>query len=252
MSIWAEERQQQILQLLREQQRVEAERLVGKLDVSRETIRRDLKQMELAGLIRRTHGGAAIVTAAEEKPFQFRLSTHVEEKQRIARAAIALVKPGNCCFVDAGSTTAIFATELVKIPKVSVITNSLGVAAALRAVHSDAEVVLLGGTLGHDVPATFGELGLEQLKHFRADLAFISPVGVDPHTGITYFDLAEAELAKQMLAHAHCRVVLADQSKIGVVSRVLVSDWSRIDVLVTDASETKALRQAGATEIVSA
>lgn len=251
MSIWAEERQQRILQMLLDRKRVEADSLVKSLEVSRETIRRDLMQMEQKGWIRRAHGGAVIVPAEEEKPFHFRLTSHVEEKRNIARLATALVKPGSCCFVDAGSTTAMFAVELAKIAKVSVITNSLDVASAIRAGQSDADVVLLGGVLGRDVPATHGEPGLEQLKHFRADLAFISPVGADPQAGVTYFDLAEAELAKQMLARAQRRVVLADHSKLGVVSRVLVSDWTFVDVLVTDSLQTDSFRQAGLKEVLT-
>ena len=232
--MWAEERQQQILGMLARDTRVEADALSDRLAVSRETIRRDLKRLEEAGLLRRTHGGAIAAPTGTESSFVERLAFHAEEKAAIARAAASLVAPGESCFVDAGSTTRSFAQALSTIRGVSVITNSVDVALALRAGQPDAEVLLLGGVLGRDVPATFGGVATEQLAGLRADVAFISPVGIDREAGVSYYDLGEAELARMMLRHARRRVVLADASKIGVVSRSVVLPCNDVDVLVSD------------------
>jgi DeoR/GlpR family transcriptional regulator of sugar metabolism len=249
--MWAEERQQQILTLLNSHSRVEADALASRLNVSRETIRRDLKQLEAAGLIRRTHGGALVGPSISEQPFRDRLAARTAEKQAIATAAVDLVKPGDCCFIDAGSTTSAFAKALAGVEGVSVITNSLDVALALRAAPAAGiEVLLLGGTVGREAPATYGVMATEQLSQLRADLAFISPVGIDPAVGASYFDMAEADMARIMLKHARRRVVLADASKCDVVSRMVVCACSDIDVLVSDLADPAPFRHAGVGEVI--
>src|SRR5690606_29490884 len=137
---------------------------------------------------------------------------HAPAKQRIAKAAARLLKPGQCCFIDAGTTTAAFAVALAKIPGITVITNSFDVANAQRSMRPDADVLLLGGQLGKDVPATYGGLTLEQIGRFRPDFAIISPVGLHPERGATAYHLAEAEVARAMIAGADRLIVLADRS----------------------------------------
>lgn len=251
--MWAEERHQRILEVLNAHTRIEAGALALALDVSRETIRRDLIRLEADGLIRRTHGGALVIDSEAEQPFRDRLSAHRTEKQAMGRAAASLIKPGDCCFIDAGSTTVAFAEALAGVEGISVITNSLDVASVIRSGQFNADIVLLGGALGSEVPATYGPMVVEQLARLRADIAFISPVGLDPKGGVSYFDLAEAEIARMMLSHARKRVVLADASKCGVVSRVVVWDCDDIDVVVSDGQETAAaLALAGVGQFVLA
>ncbi|WP_304279787.1 DeoR/GlpR family DNA-binding transcription regulator [Caulobacter segnis] len=251
--MWAEERQQQILTLLNSHSRVEADALAARLNVSRETIRRDLKQLEAAGLIRRTHGGALVGPSISEQPFRDRLVARIAEKEAIAAAAVDQVKPGDCCFIDAGSTTSAFAKALASVEGVSVITNSLDVAVALRtSPAANIEVLLLGGSVGREAPATYGVMAIEQAGQLRADLAFISPVGIDPVAGASYFDLAEADMARIMLKHARRRVVLADASKCNVVSRMVICPCSDIDVLISDLADPVPFRQAGVGEVIQA
>lgn len=250
--MWAEERQKRIMEMLRRENRVEAEALAEALEVSRETIRRDLKTLEESGQVQRTHGGALIAPSVAEAPFSSRMAVRTLEKQAIAAAAVRLVESGSCCFIDAGSTTTAFATALAAVPDVSIITNSLDVARAVRAQQPSAEIVLLGGLLGRDVPALFGGIAVQQLAALRADIAFVSPVGINPVAGVTYFDLAEADLARCMLQHARRRVVLADASKCGVISRIVVSGCKDIDVLVTDLADTQAFRTAGVGQVIHA
>lgn len=250
--MWAEERQQKIMALLAQQSRVEAEVLARTLDVSRETIRRDLKQLEETGQIRRTHGGALLLRPVAEQPFQQRQSSRTAEKQAIASAALTLIEPGQCCFIDAGSTTASFAAALAAVDNVSVITNSVDVALRLRLAQPQAEIMLLGGMLGRDVPATFGNTAISQLEMLRADIAFVSPVGIDAEAGVSYFDLDEAAMARAMLGNARRRVVLADASKCGVVSRSIVSACKDIDVLVTDLKDIDRLAHAGISRVIRA
>lgn len=250
--MFAEERQRKILEILNRDRRAEADVLAATLNVSRETIRRDLKSLEKDGQVHRTHGGALISKPLSEEPFSSRIRQRTAEKRAIAAAAAQLVEPGQCCFVDAGSTTASFAPALATVPGIAVITNALEVAMAVHLAQPHAEVLLLGGVLGRDVPATFGGVALDQLASLRADVAFVSPVGIDAEAGVSYFDLGEADIARTMFKRARRRIVLADASKCGVVSRAVVCDCAEVDVLVTDCANTRLFEAAGIERIVRA
>lgn len=253
--MWAEERYHRILALLNNQDRIDTESLAATLNVSRETIRRDLLKLEAEGKLRRVHGGVVPIAPAPEKPFEMRRGEQAAEKQRIAKAAVRLLQPGECCFIDAGTTTAVFALELAKLSGIAVITNSLDVAAILRAAQPDADVLLLGGQLGSDVPATYGEIALNQIERFRPDVTIISPVGLHPKHGATDYFLPEAEIARAMILNARRLIMLADRGKLGVVSRVRLCACDAIDVLVLDKGGHRLLepiKEAGVKAILEA
>ncbi len=252
--MWAEERHRRIVDHLMATGHIEADVLTEMLQVSKETIRRDLVHLETRGVLRRVHGGAVSTEPDAEKPFSVLRGVRVEAKRQIAAAAVRLVRPGQCCFIDAGTTTAILAVALAEVRDITVITNSVEVAMTLRASKRAADVVLLGGSFSLDVPATYGELTLAELARFRADLAIVSPVGIDRATGPTYYHVSEAEIARAMFRNAGSRMVLADHSKLGLTSRVIISPCTDIDVLVTDAkrsAQTEALKGAGVKRVVT-
>lgn len=252
--MWIGERQRRILNLIATVGRIEAEAMAEQLRVSRETIRRDLKQLEQDGRIRRVHGGAVPPEPLPERPFRARRRVEVEAKRRIGLAAAPLLKPGQSCFVDAGTTTAAFSSALARVGGICVITNSVEVAATMRAADPRADVVLLGGQFGTEVPATHGELTISEIGRFRADFAVLSPVGIDPAGGITYHSFAEAEIARTMMAHATATIWLADRTKLGQINRATVCHCRDVGTLVTDApAETTAIyRAAGVARIVTA
>jgi DeoR/GlpR family transcriptional regulator of sugar metabolism len=233
--MWSEERHHRILTMLIAQGRIETDSVAETLNVSRETVRRDLLKLEADGKVRRVHGGAIAAEISAEKPFETRRQVNAAEKKRIAKAAARLLQPGECCFIDAGTTTAAFAQELARLPGIAVITNSLDVASAMHGGQPDADVLLLGGQLGADAPATYGEITISEIERFRPDAAIISPVGLDPEHGATDYFLPEAEVARAMIANARRLIMLADRSKIGEVSRVRLCPMAVIDTLVVDA-----------------
>jgi len=171
--------------------------------------------------------------ANDEKPFSQRKNSHLREKRSIAKAATSLIKPGFSIFVDAGTTTALFATELAKISGVLVITNSVEIANALHLGSGDSEVLLLGGSMLSDVPATYGELTLSEVRRFNVELAFLAPVAVSSEQNVAYFELHEAEVARQMAMQSEQTVILADNSKLEQTSRVQCCECSDVDILVT-------------------
>ncbi|MGE8660095.1 MAG: DeoR/GlpR family DNA-binding transcription regulator [Achromobacter sp.] len=236
--MWQEERYQRIRALLSSLQQVSTDRIVGELGVSRETVRRDLLELEAMGELRRVHGGA--VPVHSEPPIAERVHTRVKYKRAIARAASGLVSSGQTLFLDAGSTTSMLADELAKLSGLTLITNSFDVALKVGAAGSGAnELIMLGGSVGGPVCATAGDITIAEIHRYRADVALLSPVGVDAECGATSYDLREAEVARAMAANAKQRILLADFSKIGLCSRVSYCEVNRIDYLVTNTNAQK-------------
>ena len=114
------------------------------------------------------------------------------------------------------------------------VTNSIDLATTVRAAQGGAEVVLLGGKLVSDVPGTFGELTLSEIRRFSADLAFVAPVALHPERGAFDFDLHEAEIAAAMIAQARRSVILVDHEKVGITSRVQYCPPEQLDTVVCD------------------
>jgi DeoR family fructose operon transcriptional repressor len=237
--MWVDERHQHILDLIATIGRIEADAVATQLQVSRETIRRDLLHLEKDGRVRRVHGGAIRLEPSSEKPFMARKRVQIEAKRRIGRAAAGLIQPGQSCFIDAGTTTAAFAQFLSKVPDVMVITNSMEVAATLRAGSASFDVVLLGGRLAVEVPATHGEMTIAEINRFRVDVAVLSPVGLHATGGVTYDEFAEAEVARVMMQNAAATLLLADRTKLGRISRTTVCGCNDLATLVTDAAEAQ-------------
>ncbi|MBK0327935.1 DeoR/GlpR transcriptional regulator [Rhodobacteraceae bacterium F11138] len=246
--MWAKERHQRILSMLAANRQVSANDLAEILNVSRETVRRDLVDLEGTGQVNRVHGGAVLPEPRSEQPFRQRMTAQLRAKSEIARRAAALVQPGQTILVDAGTTTGIFARELAKLSGISVITNSLDVATTLQG--ADRKVLLLGGRMAADVPATVGELTLSEIRRFHADVCFSAPVAVHPAKGAFFYDLQEAEIASAMSAQAQRLILLTDHSKLGETSRVRSWEAREIDVLVTNKAATpeqlETFRRAGA------
>ncbi len=241
--MWQAERHQRILSLLASFNQVSTDRLAAELGVSRETVRRDLVELEALGDLKRVHGGAIRLQEDAEPPIAIRASVRVKEKRAIARAATRLVAAGQTLFLDAGSTTAILAEELAGLSGLTVITNSVDVAMKLSEPPSRQRsntAILIGGRMGTDVTATFGATAIAEIRRYRATMALLSPVGLDARYGATDYHLDEAEVARAMAESAERTVILADHSKLGLVSRVSYCATDSIHCLITDGGAVEA------------
>ncbi len=234
--MWSHERQAKILELLGRDGKVLTNHLAELLAVSRETVRRDLLEMETSGSLSRVHGGA-ILPGAEilpEPAFAQRLGDHAQAKDAIATKACELIPAGATLMIDTGTTTLAFARALLVKGDVRIITNSIEIA-QLAALSENCQILLLGGRPHRDVPGTYGEMTLSEIDRFLADFAVISPVGLHPQRGATDYELHEAEIARAMMRRAQSCMMLCDSSKIGTESRVSICGLASIDHLVTDA-----------------
>ena len=254
--MWSRERHQKILSMLNAQNQVSTDALADELDVSRETVRRDLLELEGDGQIKRIHGGAILPHPVPEEPFKQRMGHHLREKKAIAKLAATLIKPGQCVMVDAGTTTSVFAQELIKVPDIMIITNSIDIVTLANQSLTNADVLLLGGKLVSDVPATYGELTISELSRFQADIAIMSPVALHPEHGAADFTLHEAEVARAMMPRAAKLMLLCDHGKLDATSRVQYCPTDQIDILVTDGAASKdtisAFKQNGIKKVAQA
>lgn len=257
--MWTPERHDRIISLLQQRQRLTTDAFALELGVSKETVRRDLIELESNGKLKRMHGGAVPCVQANESlaeaSYLERARLHQAEKRAIAHAAAALIEPGSTCFVDAGSSTHALALALLGRKGIHIITNSVDIAKTLSA-SSDMAVHLLGGCLQKDMPATSGDFTVSEITRFRADYAIISPTALDPEQGALDFAWHEASVARAMLAHARQNIVLANGQKLGRVSRVLVCTAAAIGTLVTDSqaepAQLERLHRAGVKRVISA
>ncbi len=140
----AEERHQRIRALLTALHRVTTDRIAADLGVSRETVRRDVVELETRGELRRVHGGVVAVGPEPEPPIAVRTQVRQKEKRAIAKAAARLVAPGQTLFLDFGSTVSALAEELATLSGLTIVTNAFGVAQAI-ADGKRSDVRLLGG-----------------------------------------------------------------------------------------------------------
>jgi DeoR/GlpR family transcriptional regulator of sugar metabolism len=229
-----EKRRDAILELARHSNELKVDEIAERFGVSRETIRRDLAQLDARGLLRRVHGGALKPQTATEAPFHERMAENARAKQRIGRAAAQLFEDNDTLMVDAGSTTEAFAAELAGAGRFTIITNSVGVAGRLHRGGSTSRVYLIGGEYRGEAGETVGSLTLEHIGRYRADHAVLTVGAIDAADGFMDYDVEEAMVARAMVRQAQRVTVIADHSKFGRVAMAKVCELAAVARLVTD------------------
>lgn len=234
-----EERHRRILDHLRVQGRVLSSDLARELEVSPDTIRRDLRELDEAGLLRRVHGGA-LPRRGDTDPLPVRARRAPEAKAKVARRAAATVSDGQVVMFDGGTTTLEVARALPERLHATVVTNSLPIALEL-ADRPRIEVLVVGGRLRDRSLVTVGAVAAEALGAIRADLLFLGVCGLHPEIGITVEDAEEREGKRAMIAGAADVVALADHEKLGTALPFVVAPLSAVTTLVTDAAAEASL-----------
>lgn len=244
MALYAEERQQHILNRAQADGRVEVSTLANELAVTQETIRRDLDRLERQGLIRRVHGGAIPLNRLDFEPgLNQRDETAANEKVRIARAVLPLLPREGTVLIDAGTTTARVATILPDDSELTIVTNALPIANQL-AVRPRTTVHLVGGRVRSRTLAAVDTWALQALSGLNVDVALIGTNGFSVERGLTTPDLSEAGVKTAMVAAGRRRIVLADSSKYRNDQFAKFADLRDVDVIVTDAGLDLDARQA--------
>jgi ribose transport system substrate-binding protein len=230
------ERQQAILQRLKEHGKVTVSELAAALAASEGTIRNDLTALEEQKLLTRVRGGAIPISlngSIQPPLFDSRVQLNADSKKKMARWASELVADGDVILLDASTTAYHMATYLTERRNITVVTNHLETARLLN-TDPTKRVILLGGYLRPDGLAVVGEIGQETLKNLHLNRAFISCVGLSFETGLMEADLQEANLKRQILLSSAEVVALVDSSKFGKVGLKSFARMEEISHLVTD------------------
>lgn len=257
MSMYAEERQQAMAELVTARGRLSVTDLATEYDVTTETVRRDLSALERLGLVRRVHGGAvpAASLTAIESGLGERDAAHTAEKDRIAQAALDLLPPsGSTVLVDAGSTTHRLVGLLPRDLRLVVVTHAVPIAARVAGLPQ-VELHLLPGRVRTTTQAAVGADTVAALSALRVDVAFLGTNGVSLQHGFSTPDSEEAATKRAMVAAARRVVVLSDASKVGAEAPHRFARLDEVDALVTDpglgADDRAALVSAGLEVVVA-
>lgn len=233
------ERHERILEHLNTHRFLGAEQAQTLLGASPATIRRDFNDLADKGLAQRTRGGLRRLEQVEDGalPYAFRAERYSAEKLAIARRAMTLVRPGEAVFVD-GGTTAWQVVHFIPEFSLTIITNSLRLAAALSeraSLRPDLRVILSGGALHAEAGLLVGPQAVRTLSEYHADWAFVAPGGVDLG-GIYNTNEDAAASERVMIRNARRTAVLADPGKLGKTSLCRIVGLDAVERLITTAN----------------
>ncbi len=230
------ERQEKILQYIRQHGSGQIRALSEWLEVSEATVRRDLDDLHHAGYIERTHGGAIYNRAGTsfERQYEEKLTLMEAEKRRIAGAAAALLSPGDTLFLDSGTTSYYLGCALSGIPHLTVFTYDLMVAYSI-ALHPSSQLIVSGGIRrpGYN-NVLLGSQVIGFLRDLRVDKVFLGADAVDLDFGVSNSNFQEAEIKAQAVSSGEKVVLLADSTKFEKVALSRVCGLDQIDALITD------------------
>ncbi|WP_127494467.1 DeoR/GlpR family DNA-binding transcription regulator [Paenibacillus glycanilyticus] len=239
MSLIGEERKREILDILNDAGKVQTNDLVKRFGVSSETIRRYLEELESENRLKRVYGGAVKMTLVyEELSHLKREVLRVEEKQRVGRAAAALVEDYDVIVIDDGSTTLQMIPYLLYKKNLTIITNSVsGLNMILDYQNKEmfsGDVFFIGGKIDPRHYRISGSLAEKFMENFFVNKAFISIDGISPEQGITSFDSSRALLVQTMMQKSEQSIILADSSKFGANRLYKIADLAQLDTVVCE------------------
>ena len=238
MIIEKEDRQDMILSILDEKNKIKVSALAKELDFTPETIRRDLAELEEKELLSRVHGGAVpFINRTKELAFQGKLDINREAKIAIAQEAVKRIKDGDVIGVDVGTTTFHLADMIHGVEGITVVTNSIAAAErfnlALEEKRMTGKVLLLGGITNPEQNSVAGAMTSDMLDRIKLDKAFLSSGGIT-RTAVYDYDIEESLVSYKMLSQSSQSIMLVDSSKVGVTSHFSICPLFMIDEIITD------------------
>ncbi len=233
--MFALERQNIIIEKLKDEGAVWVSKLSVELGVTEETIRRDLEKLEKKEILLRTHGGAIPLNEINhEYSLEKRKTEKTDIKQKLAKEAVKNIVPGDTIFLDASTTIFYIAKELKGFKNITVITNSLRVLNELDG-ERDIKVMAIGGYLSHN-QSFVGSVAEWEVEHrFFVNKMFFSSRGVTADAGILESNEQECAIKQRVIENAMKKYYVFDKSKLGKVGFVKLAPVSRIDCMITDA-----------------
>lgn len=249
-------RQKEIIRFLSEAKFAKMEQLAEQFQVSLETIRRDLLELEKDSSIKRVRGGAVYNNLrAKEMEYEKKMENNQVEKHAIAKLAAEYINDGDAIAMNNGSTTLSLARYLLKSGKMlTVVTNSPDIALILSDNESN-QIYLTSGYLRKHNKSLVGSTCRECLEDFRVDKTILSIDGISIEDGVTEYNTEEAAVLRKMLEIGHSKIILCEFNKFSEVAFNKVCSAEQVDYVFTDwnmpAKEIKAWNDIGVKVLVS-
>ncbi len=226
------ERQTLILEQLNRKGRVYAADLAAQLQVSEDTIRRDLNKLGELKMLRRVHGGA-LPLQYDVPDYADRLENLDTNKQKLAEAALAYIQPGQTVLINSGSTCRYMAKALPKDIALTVVTACPLIACELTK-HDKIEVIMIGGIFFKPALRCVGTTATEMIRRMRFDVCFMGLCALHPERGFSAKYMEEADIMRISIEQADKTVVIGRADRLGVVAGHQVVAANELDVLITD------------------
>ncbi|MGD0226633.1 MAG: DeoR/GlpR family DNA-binding transcription regulator [Terriglobia bacterium] len=236
-------REQWILDHLLRVGSITVEQICNESGVSLATARRDLRNLEQQGRLRRNYGGAVPIEPLLYEQFRHassykdQIEKHADEKRRIALAAARLISDGDTIVLTSGTTTNQVARSIPAGREVTVVTSTVNVAMELTN-RPGVSVFVTGGFLHGEWFSLVGPAAIQTLSGIFPDKVFIGANGVHPDHGVTAYHPDEAALNKTMVRQSREKIIVADHSKLGIVATHLICPVEEISLIITDTEAT--------------
>ncbi|MBT0043108.1 DeoR/GlpR family DNA-binding transcription regulator [Vibrio alginolyticus] len=238
----AEQRQRLLLDILAKEGSLNASDVAQRLETTGITIRRDLNKLAEMGLCKRTHGGAILNTPASGSVNE-RCSQHVDEKQKLAEVAISLLKKGQLIFIDASSSSMVFADRVPTDLELTIVTNSVHIAMSLFN-SGQKNVILIGGQVDCSLGAVVDAKAVSEIQAFNFDMVFIGVCGWSKESGFTALNYSDANFKQQLFKQGGALTVIFTEEKDQTSAPYRLMDVSDIDYLVCAGDNTSVVGEA--------
>ncbi|WP_040949331.1 DeoR/GlpR family DNA-binding transcription regulator [Gorillibacterium massiliense] len=227
------ERQKKIIELLAVKKVLKLTELTEDLDVSMDTLRRDINHLSSQGKIEKIYGGVKLMeTWLGESSMEERMVSHLDEKEKIARKCSDIIQDGDCIYIDSGSTTYQIAKFIKHKKNLTVVTNSIPVINEL--MQSDVELIIIGGKIRTQEQSVIAYDYIFNFHELNVRKAFICCSGITLERGISDFNMEEAITRKKMIELSSEVYIAADSTKFGKDVTVAIAPLDRIDAIITD------------------
>lgn len=234
-------RQDQILELIRQQGFATTEQLVDHFRVTPQTIRRDLNELASQNRVRRHHGGAGIDSSTVNTAYQARKIMELEAKERIAAALVAMIPDNASLFINIGTTTETIARALLVRNNLQVVTNNLHVASILSA-REDFTIIIAGGEVRNRDGGIVGEATRDFINQFRMDFGIIGISGIHSDGSLLDFDYREVRVAQAIIDNSNQVLLAADHTKFGRNAMVRLGNITQANHVFTDRTPPEEIR----------
>lgn len=206
------------------------------LQCSEETIRRDLREMEKAGKLTRTHGGAYLMEKYDKGyPIELRQSYMQNTKEHMAQVAVREIQENDMVLLDSSTTCLTIAEAiLARQMNVTLITNSLAICNLFREANTPVSLIGIGGVFRRRTSSFADPNTVEALRHYYADKAFISCPKLSVEYGLSDNHISEANVRRQMLKSAKTRILVVDHTKFEGTANHLFDGLDSVDMVITD------------------